>query len=751
MREIRNINPDWKFTLSDTENEQINPEWQTVSLPHTWNNYDGQDGGANYHTGVGTYAKEVNLGTLKPGSRVFIEVQAAANAGQIFVNGKKAAEHEGGFSIFRADITDDIHDGDNLIELKVDNTPRADIYPQMADFTFYGGLYRDVNILIVPETHFDLSYQGSQGIAVSSKIVGGNADLTINCWIKDPQAGDSLQIVVTDADGNEVDEVNVPAKAHTTAKAFIPSAHLWQGVKDAYLYTVTASIRRHNEILDEVAVRHGVREYYVDPQKGFYLNGVLTPLRGVSRHQDQLDKGNALTYEDHKLDADMIKELGANTIRLAHYQHSQDFYDLCDEYGFITWAEIPFISKMNPAPEAHDNAMNQMEELIIQNYNHPSILFWGISNEITIGGDSEELQKNLNALNDLARELDPTRLTTMAQVSSLPKDNPQNQITDVLSYNHYFGWYGGKLEDNEDWLDEFHEMHPDRALGVSEYGCEGIVDYHNDNPKVGDYSEEHQALYHEHMARIIDERPWLWATHIWNMFDFGCDARDEGGVKGRNNKGLMTIDRKLKKDSFYLYKAYWSDEPFVHIASKRYSNRTGDTTTIKVYSNQPYVSLFAEDGQLIDEKYGEKVFEFTEVPLHEGTNRFTAVSGDQKDSIRIDRVDVLPESYTLVEDPDNIPGVTNWFDDVDVDSAGPITIDENFYSVKDTIGDVAQNPEAFRVLLDAVSSLMGMALKPSMTAMMQDSTLEDMAKFGGKEIGEKKLAYLNSQLQKYKK
>ncbi|MGI6110400.1 MAG: glycoside hydrolase family 2 protein [Eubacteriaceae bacterium] len=747
MRTKQSINPGWSFTLEDAGiPQQIKPEWQTIDLPHTWNKYDGQDGRA-YHRGIGTYAKEVDFGELKPGSQVYIEVPAASLSAEIFVNGEKAAAHEGGFSIFRANITDLIHPGKNLIAIQVDNAEKSNIYPQMADFTFYGGLYRGVNIIIVPETHFSLDFKGSEGFSVSSKIEGNTAVFDLNCWITNPQKGDSVQFTVTDMEGKTVAEIVKSADAHVQGELKLEEPHKWQGIDDPYLYTATATLRRHNEVLDEVSVRHGIREYFVDPQKGFYLNGILTPLRGVSRHQDQLDKGYALTYEDHKKDADIIRDLGANTIRLAHYQHSQDFYDLCDEYGFVVWAEIPFISSMNKDPRAHDNAKSQMEELVYQNYNHSSILFWGISNEITIGGETEQLNNNLNELNDMVHDMDKTRLTTMAQVSMLPMDSVENDITDILSYNHYFGWYSGKMEDNEVWFDKFHAMHPDRAVGISEYGCEGIVDYHNDHPEKGDYSEEYQALYHEHMAKIIDERPWLWATHIWNMFDFGCGARDEGGVKGRNNKGLATIDRKIKKDSYYLYKAYWSKEPFVHITSKRWAKRPMEATDIKVYSNQPYVGLYDGDRK-IGELSGEKVFVFKDIPLHEGMNVFTARAGEQSDTIYIEKTEEAAPEYELFIEPGS-QGVTNWFDEKEAE--GPLTFDDAYYSINDPIGILKDDPNVLPVLLDAISSLTGMTVKIGMLGMLKDSKLDDLARMGGTEFDDRKKGILNEALQKIKK
>ena len=523
---------------------------------------------------------------------------------------------------------------------------------------------------------------------------------------------------------------------------------------DPYLYTVTATLQRRNEAYDEVSAMVGVREFSVDPQKGFFLNGELTPLRGVSRHQDRLYQGNALNWEDHYDDAYIIKELGANTIRLAHYQHSQDFYDACDQLGFIIWAEIPFISVMSKDPAAHDNCVQQMTELIVQNYNHPSICFWGISNEILIGGISDKLVENHHALNKLVKELDPTRLTTIAHVSMTPTDGPMPKITDVESYNHYFGWYGGKMEENGPWLDKFHAEHPDISIGISEYGCEGIITYHSSKPACKDYTEEYQALYHEHLAKVFDERPWVWATHVWNMFDFGCAARNEGGVGGRNNKGLVTIDRKTKKDAYYIYKAYWNDEPMVHVCGRRYAQRAGDTTEIRVYSNQAEVELLV-NGKSVGKQTGERVFVFT-VALEPGFNIVAAKTGELKDVITLEKVEKEPAIYTLPEFNERAEGVANWFKlvgEMNLDLKAPMEFPEGFYSVKDSMETLFNSEEAGEVVSKAVKLATNFDIKPGvgMWDMMKGMTPEAMMSLGGSMLPDGFLESLNAQLIKIKK
>ena len=550
--------------------------------------------------------------------------------------------------------------GVNLFFLEVDNSHKEEVYPQMADFTFFGGLYRNVSLIMVPESHFDLNYHGGEGIICKTKMRGDTAELTARTWIEHAQKGDLVQFSIQNAERHIVacDATKADREVHTILE--IPSPHLWQGVEDPYMYSIAAELIRDEEVLDQVMIPLGIRTFEVDPQRGFILNGKVTPLRGVSRHQDREHKGYAITEAEMLEDAELIRELGANTVRLAHYQHSRYFYDLCDRFGFVVWAEIPLISAMNEEETAHENCRSQLMELICQNFHHPSICFWGISNEITIGGETAKMEERLRELNQLAKELDPDRLTTMAQFFMQPIESRLNVITDVVSYNHYFGWYVGEFKDNEAWLDHFHAKYPDQCLGISEYGCEGIPAYHSDSPKRRDYTEEYQALYHEHMAKVISERPWLWATHVWNMFDFAADGRDEGGVKGRNNKGLVTMDRKIKKDAFFLYKAYWSREAFVHICGRRYVRRTGDTIAVKVYSNQPEVTLYM-DGRQVGRQKGEKVFCFQEIAWTEGMHTFTAKAGPAADEINLEKVKIPNPSYVC-------PGasedgtVRNWFE-----------------------------------------------------------------------------------------
>lgn len=745
MRRIISLNENWTLTFPKAERPA-----ESVTLPHTWNAVDGMNGKGGYLRTTGVYSRTFTKPEQPlPGGRVYVEVLAASLRATVLVNGTVATTHEGGYSAFRADITDLCEDGKNTLTIEVSNEDTPSMYPASADFTFYGGLYRGVNLISVPENHFDLDYYGGPGIRVTPKPTeDGGAEFAVRSFVTNPDEHLTVLYSITDPSGREVASAVRPADS-TSVSMYVPDARLWS-MDTPDLYTVTARLQRNNETCDEVCVRAGVRSFKVTPDSGFSINGVQTPLRGVSRHQDRLYKGSALTAEDHYQDARMIKELGANTIRLAHYQHSQDFYDACDELGFAVWAEIPFISVFKPGEAAHAHCRRELKELIAQNYNHPSIMFWGISNEILIGGISQELIDALHDLQNLCKKLDSTRLTTIAHLSGTPTTGPMHHITDLESYNHYFGWYGGKIEDNGPWLDRFHRENPDICLGLSEYGCEGILNWHSSTPQCRDYTEEYQCLYHEYMAKALEDRPWIWASHVWNMFDFGCAARNEGGVAGRNNKGLVTIDRKTRKDSFYIYQAYWSKAPMVHIAGRRYAQRAGETTEIKVYSNQDSVTLFL-NGKPAGTQNAHRVFRFR-VALDKGFNTILAVAGSVKDSITLEKVDKEPAEYTLPEFSQRQEGVANWFKQTgSMDLTAPMTFPEGYYSVHDTMEEIAENEEALAVTAKAMKLATGFDLKPGagMWEMIRSQTPESVTKMVSLPDGF--LESLNARLIKIRK
>ena len=746
MREIISLNENWtlSFPKGDHATEQVN-------LPHTWNAVDGNDGNGSYLRTTGVYTRTFTAPKQpREGGRTYVEVLAAALNSTVKVNGQVATTHEGGFSIFRADVTDLCHEGENELTIEVSNEDTPSMYPSSADFTFYGGLYRGVNLISVPNAHFDLDYYGGPGMMVTPvPTEDGGANFTIKSFVTNPADDLTVMYSIEDCFGREVASA-VRGSADTEVTIYVPDAQLWS-MDEPNLYTVVATLQRNNEEVDEIAANVGVRSFKVTPDEGFSINGVPTPLRGVSRHQDRVFEGNALTAEEHYDDAMLIKELGANTIRLAHYQHSQDFYDACDEIGFAVWAEIPFISVFKKGEGAHKHVMEEMKELIIQNYNHPSIMFWGISNEILIGGISQELVDTHHDLEKLCKELDPARLTTIAHVSHTPVDGPMHHITDLESYNHYFGWYGGKMEQNGPWLDQFHAEHPDICIGISEYGCEGIINWHSNTPQCKDYTEEYQALYHEHMAQVFEDRPWVWASHVWNMFDFGCAARNEGGVSGRNNKGLITMDRKTKKDSYFVYQAYWTQTPMVHIAGRRHAQCAGETTEIKVYSNQDTVVLYV-NGKEVGQQTAHRVFKFN-AALNEGFNTIVAVAGDVKDSITLEKVAEEPGYYTLPEFNERQEGVANWFKQIgSMDLTAPMEFPEGYYSVKDTMEDLAKNEEALALAAKAVKLATNFDIKPGvgMWDMMKKMTPEAMSNMIS-GMPEGFIESLNAQLIKVKK
>ena len=746
MRNIVNLNAKWAFSKEATEvPSQIDKKWNFVNLPHSWNAIDGQDGDSDYYRGTAYYAKKLLKTDLPEAQKYYLEIRGANSSADVYVGGKHLAHHDGGYSTWRVDITDSIQ-AETLVVIAVDNAPNDRVYPQVADFTFYGGLYRDVNLICVPESHFDLDYYGGPGIMVTPKVDGNNANVEVETWITDSKLGQTVRYTFYDMEENvlSVHEVN-----GTKVTAVIENVHLWHGSKDPYLYCVEAELLENGEVIDSVCTRFGCRTFEIHPDNGFILNGEEYPLRGVSRHQDRWGIGNALLPEHHEEDMDLICEVGATTIRLAHYQHDQYFYDLCDERGMVIWAEIPYISQHMPT--GRENTISQMKELITQNYNHPSIVVWGLSNEITMKGDKDpDLLENHRILNDLCHEMDKTRLTTMAAVSPTPIDSPYLEIPDTVSYNHYFGWYGGDTDMNGPWFDKFHAKHPTLPIGCSEYGCEAL-NWHTSDPRQGDYTEEYQAYYHEELIKQLFTRKYMWATHVWNMFDFGADTRNEGGENGQNHKGLVTFDRKYKKDSFYAYKAWLSDEPFVHMCGKRYVDRVEDVTKVTVYSNQKTVELFA-NGVSLGVKEATDHFFYFDVP-NVGETHLVAVSGELKDEGELRKVEVFNEAYRLKEKG----AILNWFD---------ITEPEGYLSLNDKMSDILATLQGKMLLGGLMMKLMpknkngnmeamGFELNDSMMSMLGGFTILRMLNMAGGMLGiemsKEELLELNAKLNKIKR
>ncbi len=731
MRIIQSFHDHWRFAKTAQVPASLPQDWEEVCLPHTWNAVDGQDGGNDYWRGAAMYCKAFPMPALEPGGRAFIEVSGAASIADVYVNGQARAHHEGGYSTFRVDATDVLQE-ENLLCIRVDNSENDRVYPQRADFTFYGGLYRSVNLILTPEAHFELLRDGTPGIKVTPVVdlARQSATVTVETW------QNSAQVTMTlDGCSKTVDSVD----GHAVAVFQLEPVHLWNGTQDPYLYSVQARLPEG----DEICARFGCRSIGFDPEQGFLLNGRAYPLRGVSRHQDRWGLGNALTIREHREDLELIREIGANTIRLAHYQHAQEFYDLCDEYGMVVWAEIPYITEH--MPKGRQNTLDQMRELITQCYNHPCIVCWGLSNEISVHGVSEDLMENHRLLNDLCHRMDPTRPTTMAHAFMLEQDSPLAALPDIGSYNLYFGWYLGDLEQNDSFFDEYHAKYPDRVLGFSEYGADCNVQFQSSRPEQGDYSEQFQCVYHEYILACIQRHPWLWATHAWNMFDFAADGRDEGGAHGLNQKGLVSFDRKLKKDAFYLYKAAWNKaEPFVHLCGSRYVNRAEAETEVWVYSNQPCVTLLV-DGQEAGTQTGSVKFVFR-VPLS-GTHTVTAVSGSCTDSMTLRRVSQPDPAYRFGK----TGSVANWFDETDYDSS--------CWSVRDSFGALMAHPEAGKIvgaLMQKMVASRGDVARSAndnqnLQKMMAGMSFQSLLKKAGDAVSPEMVKSLNDQLQKIRK
>ena len=728
-----------------------------VTLPHTWNAVDGQSA-SDYYRGNCTYTKNFIKPVLGKDEELFLEINGANSSSKVSLNGKELACHDGGYSTYRVKLTEDLQD-ENELQIEVDNSANDHVYPQKADFTFYGGLYRDVKLIIVPKTHFDLEYFGGKGLYVTPEVFDGQAIVKLDAYIR----GNADKVMVS-IDGVGEVKLEVPQQheqtlydedamknvTHFSGTIIIEKPHLWDGIKDPYLYVATAKIYAQGEVIDEVTSKFGCRTYRFDPNEGFFLNGRSYPLRGVSRHQDRLGVGNALTKEMHEEDMELILSVGSNSIRLAHYQHDQYFYDLCDEKGIVVWAEIPYITVHMDG--GRENTISQMKELILQNYNHASIICWAISNEITLQGVTEDLMKNHRILNDMIHTMDKKRVSAMANLFLLETDSPLVELPDIRGYNLYYGWYVGDMEDNDTFFDQFHKEHPNTVIGLTEYGADSVISLQSPKPEKGDYTESYMAIYHEHMLQMISERPYLWGTYVWNMFEFAAAGRDEAGDPGKNHKGLITFDRKQKKDAYYIYKAWWSDEPFVHLCGSRYIDRLEPVTEVKVYSNQKKIALYV-DGDLFSEEQGEHIFKF-QVPIS-GEHQIKVICVENEklvDEMIIRKVDTPNPSYFM-----DATKVRNWFDEPKEDE-----VDDQFLSLNSTMAEIQAVPEGAALLDQMMKQMQNSAaggmgkdveVPPSMMAMIARQPLKKLLAQGGIEVdGEqaKMLAAAISRISKNK-
>ena len=759
MRIIRELKENWLFSKKNDQVPVCMPAkegWEEVTLPHSWNAVDGMNG-TPFERGAFWYVTSFTVPAQpRSGARVYAEIGAAGLVGEVFVNGSKAARHVGGYSLFRADLTAFLKEGENVLAICCDNRYSDKVYPQRADFTFYGGLYRHVSIISVPENHFSLDDHGGSGVYIDTEIRGGDAILNIRALVDGAQKGDTVSCQILDPEGKEVCEAVQEAASCTGLKGFVAGARLWDGRPGAPLYQAKLSLVSKNEVIDELTIPFGIRDFSVDGEKGFFLNGKPHPLRGVCRHQDRLWMGNALTDKEHREDAQIIAEMGANCVRLAHYQQAHGMYTACDELGLVVWAEIPYFA-VSWDDDAHAAAVNEIKELVIQNYNHPSICFWGLSNEILMGQDHEKLMPCHEDLERAVKEIDQKRLTVVAHEFSTPWDHPLHELSDAEGWNHYFGWYRGTTEDFDKWLDEYHAKYPERRVAISEYGCDCVISYHSDNPVKMDYSEEYQAYLHEEALKTFAARPYIWGTFVWNMFDFGSSFRREGGTRGRNNKGLVTMDRKIRKDSFYVYKAWLSDDPFVHVDGRRQFSRVGGTTTVTVHSNQPEVSLYA-DGALVGTLEGEHRFCFENVPLSESGTVITAKAGQCEDTIILYGGE-KNENRFVFPDFKESQDARNWFESVE-EVVGTLEAKEGCFSVHDTVKDILLNEEALGSVLTCVKGAMDRVTSDDMIKNLiganAEATIAEATDIGflkmmlGKKR-EKVLRVLNSRLNEIHK
>jgi beta-galactosidase len=662
-----NLNGGWAFNRADVAGAEAvtfdDRAWTRLDLPHTWNAMDGQDGPTTpYYRGVGWYRKHLTVPDQVKGKRLYLQFDGANILTDVTVNGKVAGSHRGGFAAFRFDVTDLLTAGaDNVIAVKVNNaagvdgnhalidgSPTIDVPPLSADFTFYGGLYRGVHLLATPSLAISAMDLGSSGVYVKqTNVSAASADLTVTVKVSNADATAataSIKVTVLDAARTPVLALTarqaVPGKgaADAVATGKMINPHLWNGLADPYLYSVRVDLMDGTTVADSVTVPLGLRYFNLDANNGFFLNGKYLDLHGVNKHQDHKDKGWAIADSDTDADFTFIKQIGATAVRLAHYQHAQHTYDVTDRSGLVTWAETPVVNRINDTPEFAANAEQQLIELIRQNYNHPSIVFWSVGNEVLLrrGPNPDVLIAHLS---DVAAREDPTRITAYAANGG--DNNPVNWHGTAHGFNKYQGWYGGRVAAFAGWADAIHRDHPTGAVGLTEYGAGASVEQHTADPAAQDtganhtpmpHTEEYQAYYHEGYWPALAARPFIWGKFIWALFDFASDTRSEGTLPGLNDKGLVTFDRKTKKDAFYLYKASWSSDPFVHLTSRRFAALPKSSTSIRVYSNAATVDLKL-NGTSLGAKTGENhIFVWTNVTWTAGANvvEASATSGGQR-------------------------------------------------------------------------------------------------------------------------
>lgn len=754
---IIDINEKWFFTKENDPTNTINElkNAELVTLPHCWNSEDGQGKGNEVFKGKCWYQKKYNVSEEDFKKFIFLEVGAAGNVSEVYINGQLAGGSKCGYSMYRVSLNNFIKLGENIISIMVDNNQYDDVYPLMADFTFYGGLYRYVNIIVTDSIHFDLLDNGKDGIYLTQKYIDkNNFELNIKGRVINENSLSNqvmMKFKLYDKEEkiifNRVIDIEVYNKFEFNLTEKILDVTLWNGIDNPYLYKLEIELVYNNEICDFRNIEIGFRNIEITPDRGFILNGKPIKINGVSRHQDFDNVGNALTKAHMDLDMSLIKEIGANSLRLSHYQHDDYFYSLCDREGLLVWAEIPFISVPTTIDENNKNAKEQLERLIKQAYNHCSIYCWGIQNEITIAIQNESIYEKVRELEELARALDSSRFTAQANIYSVEDKSPLNQITDIVGYNLYYGWYYKEIHDLGKRLDEFHKSRPNIPLIVSEYGVDTNPKLHSYNPTVKDYTEEYQIIFHDNAIKSINERPFVLGGYQWNMFDFGSDSRDEGGEKGKNLKGLVTIDRKIKKDAFYLYKANWSKEPFVHLAGKRFINRHKELNDIIVLSNLQNIKLFKDKKFIGEINSNDAIKKFKDVKLSPGENKLRAEGYDSYGNLYIDDMTIngvteVDKSYELVKVEEK-KHVINWFEKFDLSNIQEITLKEGYFSTFDTIRDLYENEEAKAVFKKYFGDA---AEHPKYKTIMAMSSIDAMSKISRFNITKELLNVINIEL-----
>lgn len=639
------LNNDWNFRFSHQVQKGTGVR---VDLPHTWNAQDALSGKIDYKRGIGNYEKNLFIRPEWKGKRLFIRFEGVNNIADVFINRRHIGEHRGGYGAFIFEITGKVEYGkENSILVRVNNGEQLDIMPLVGDFNFYGGIYRDVHLLITDETCISPLDYASPGVRLIQDSVShryakvraivdlsngssGNQEVELNVRLLDGQRVVKEGTKNVNLSGNEVMQQELTFE--------IDQPHLWNGRQDPFLYQAEVTLFRNGQMVDRVTQPLGLRFYRIDPDKGFFLNGKHLPLQGVCRHQDRSEVGNALRPQHHEEDVALMLEMGVNAVRLAHYPQATYFYDLMDKNGIIVWAEIPFVGPGGyndkgfvDLPAFRANGKEQLKELIRQHYNHPSICVWGLFNELTELGDNPV--EYIKELNVLAHQEDTTRPTTSAsnQMGDL------NFITDAIAWNRYDGWYGGTPADLGKWLDRMHKDHPKICIAISEYGAGASIYHQQDSlvktvPTSWWHPENWQTYYHIENWKTISSRPYVWGSFVWNMFDFGAAHRTEGDRPGINDKGLVTFDRKVRKDAFYFYKANWNrEEPMLYLTGKRNTVRTQRLQTITAFTNLSGAELFVNGksyGKTTPDSYA--ILEWKNVELQPGENEIKVVSTNKK-------------------------------------------------------------------------------------------------------------------------